>query len=309
MSITVIIPTYKRVEYLKRTVESLLNQDLLPNEILIVIEERDFDTKKFAYELANVNKIIKVLHSPKPSVVRSLNIGLSNANSDIICLLDDDVWVPVTWSHKIINAYKENNTLGAYGGRDYIQLEEFTNILPVEILGRFTWSGKLIGNHHCGLKKSPAHIDIIKGVNLSFRKSALKVMEIEPALESQGAEVCWEIDLCSRIKRNGYSIIYDNDNYVLHFVSPRSEDDHRTDIFSSNWPKRIYNESLITAKFQPFYQLILFSFRYFFIGSTYQPGILRLILFFSKYKPEALIIPFRNVKYILKGAIKGLSLR
>src|SRR5690606_1766190 len=132
----------------------------------------------------------------KPSLIHSLNLGLSKVNGEIICLLDDDVWLPNEWIETIEIAFSNNRQLGAFGGRDHLQLSHephLANLPLAKVVGKYKWYGILVGNHHCGVQKSPINVDVLKGCNLSFRRIAFPRMEIDPSLESFGAEICSEI--------------------------------------------------------------------------------------------------------------------
>ena len=310
MKITVIIPTYRRPHDLPRLFDSLDKQISAPEEILILVGPNDSESLAISRNWAKNNSVVRVFEAQKPSVVHSINLGLSKASNEIICLIDDDVWLPPDWSTKIRTAFETNKNLGAFGGRDHLQnLAPYLSNPP---LARFVGIFRLHtheGNHHRGAVKSPIKIHVVKGVNLSFRRSLLIPLQIEPALEGQGAETCWEMDLCLRIMHTGSDIIYDNNNYVLHYTSPRLGFDNRKDVFSPAWPKRLFNESLIYAKFRPLLELYIWALRLFLIGTQVQPGILWSLLLIRKAGWRVLTLPWRNTIFILQGALFGLRHR
>jgi glycosyltransferase involved in cell wall biosynthesis len=242
MKLSVIIPTYQRAGDLPRLFDSVLKQTEKPEEVIVMVGPNDRESMAVAEEWATVLHDLKFFEAEKPSVIHSLNLGFSKAQNEIICLLDDDVWLPPDWSMKIREAFEANKKLGVFGGQDYLQTggQHLINPPLARFVGIFKWYTH-IGNHHCGAQKSPVKVDVIKGVNLSFRRSSFIPMQIDPALEGQGAETCWEMDLCLRVGRAGFDIIYDNDNYVLHYWSPRLGFDNRNAVFSPAWPQRIFN--------------------------------------------------------------------
>ena len=312
MSISVIIPTFKRSNDLNRLFDSLTYQVLKPNEILVVIGPGDKDSIAVAKKWSSKLPEMQVIECKKPSVVHSLNTGLSSASGTIICLIDDDVWLPPDWALKISNAYKANSNLGAYGGRDHLQLSNEPHLSdpPLALtVGMFQWNGSLIGNHHCGSVNSPVGVDVLKGVNLSFRRDALPGMQIEQGLEGHGAETCWEVDICQRVKLAGYEVVYDNNNNVLHYASPRLNTDNRTDLFSPAWNGRLFNESLVIAKFRDSKELFFYSMRTLLVGYRLQPGLVWSVLLLPKYGVNVLKIPFSNARYLVKGIKFGFKRR
>ena len=310
MTLSVIIPTYKRSADLPRIFQSLAEQVDKPEEILVVIGPCDLESLALATKFKVNLPSLRIIQATKASVIHSMNLGLSLAQNEIICLLDDDVYVPKRWALKIRKAFIADKKLGAFGGRDYLQngSEKFINPPQSDKIGIFRWKGES-GNHHRGALISPVIVDCLKGVNLSFRRSALNDLLIDTALESQGAETCWEIDLCQRIVIAGYHNVYDNDNYLLHYWSPRLGFDSRIDLYSPAWPRRIFNESYVMVKFRPWIEVIGWAGRLFILGSRMQPGVIWSILLLTRGKIKVLKLPWRNLKFIFLGGRNGLKKR
>lgn len=311
MKLSVIIPTYNRPDDLVRLFDSILGQLDEPEEVIVVIGPEDERKSVIvANEWATILTVMKFYEAERKSVIHSINLGFSKARNEIICLLDDDVWLPPDWSIKIKKAFEREEKMGAFGGRDRLQIDipGLANPPLAKDVGIFNWSGHK-GNHHCGSQKSPVKVDVIKGVNLSFRRSAFACMQIEPALEGNGAETCWEVDICQRIILSGFYNLYDNNNYVLHFSSPRPSFDNRTDVFSAAWPKRIFNESFVMARFRPATEFFIWALRFFFIGTHVRPGIIWSIILFKTEGLKVLKLPWKNTVFMCRGVLNGLRKR
>lgn len=226
-------------------------------------------------------------------------------------MLDDDVWLPSGWSSRIKIAYEKNPSIGVYGGRDHLQHDNPALSHPPlsHLIGTYQWNLGLVGNHHCGLYKSPALIDVAKGCNLSFRRTAFVEMQIDTILESAGAETCWEIDICQRVRLAGFDVVYDNNNYVLHYASPRMAFDNRNDSFTYANSRRVFNEAFVTAKFRPILEVITFCLRSFLIGSRLHPGILWSFLLLSKLHFSVLKLPWHYMGCIKDGISHGFQQR
>lgn len=312
MQLSLIVPTYRRPSDLKRTLESVALQESPLDQIVVVIGPGDKESHQVCEDRKDKLPALTIVHAEKPSVIHALNLGLKTAKGDIICLTDDDVWFPADWSKKVRQAYASDDSLGAYGGQDRIQYEKKTDISnppPSKYVGTFKWNGSLVGNHHCGVQVSPSNVDVLKGVNLSFRRSAFPLLQIDSALENRGAEPAFEIDICLGIKKAGYNVVYDNDNHLLHFGSPRQGDDIREDLFSPTSSLRIFNDAYVRAKFRPVSEMIFFIFSSFLIGSRFQPGIAWSAFHLGKQGVKAIILPYRKFKYLWKGTVNGWSAR
>ena len=107
-NISVIIPHYNSGLDVKRAYESVLNQTLLPAEI-IIIDDCSLDKSILIAIADNHNytiidlKMIFLENNSGPSFAR--NVGVKSARSDYIAFLDsDDVWLPnkLEVQHKIM---------------------------------------------------------------------------------------------------------------------------------------------------------------------------------------------------------------
>ena len=91
--VSVIIPTYNRVEFLKLTLESVINQTYKLIEIIVVDDgSTNTETADLCSNYKNI-KYIKIENSGGPAQPR--NIGIANATGMFLAFLDDDdIWLP-----------------------------------------------------------------------------------------------------------------------------------------------------------------------------------------------------------------------
>lgn len=90
--VSVIIPSYNRVSFLKQTIESVLAQSYSQVELLVI----DDGSSDGSYELAQQYEQIRLLTHPERQnrgQSASINLGLQQAQGDYIAILDsDDYW-------------------------------------------------------------------------------------------------------------------------------------------------------------------------------------------------------------------------
>ncbi len=94
--VSVIIPYYKKINYIKKTIQSVLNQTFQDFEIIIIYDDIAND------DFMLIQKFIK--NEPKIKIIKnnknlgagiSRNIGIQKASGKIIAFLDsDDYWMP-----------------------------------------------------------------------------------------------------------------------------------------------------------------------------------------------------------------------
>ena len=92
--ISVIIPVYNRIIYLKRAINSVLNQKYKHFELIIVDDCSDENIKEIINKF-NDDRIRFFKNSKNKGVSYSRNFGIKNTNYDLVTFLDsDDEWLP-----------------------------------------------------------------------------------------------------------------------------------------------------------------------------------------------------------------------
>lgn len=105
--VSVIIPTYKRADYLKLTLDSILNQTFKDFEIIVVDDGTPNDDNLFLCKNYERVKYIKFENSGGPAKPR--NIGIREAKGKYIAFVDDDdLWLPSKLEKQV--AVLENNS-------------------------------------------------------------------------------------------------------------------------------------------------------------------------------------------------------
>ncbi|MEA3383160.1 MAG: glycosyltransferase [Campylobacterota bacterium] len=89
MKISVIIPTYNRANFLIETIDSVLNQTVKVDEILVIDDGSTDNTKDLLKEIKGINYI----YQENKGVSSARNKGVAIAKNRWICFLDsDDIW-------------------------------------------------------------------------------------------------------------------------------------------------------------------------------------------------------------------------
>lgn len=108
IKVSIVIPTYKRSEYLLRSINSVLDQSYQNIEIVIV-DDNELESKyrqkteERMLEFANNNKVVYIKNSKNLGGALARNQGIKNSTGDYITFLDDDdVYLP----NKIENQLK-----------------------------------------------------------------------------------------------------------------------------------------------------------------------------------------------------------
>lgn len=91
MKISLIIPSYNRSHLLKRALQSVFEQSLLPDEVIVVDDGSTDDTAEM---LRNLFPQVIYLHQDNAGVSSARNLGIQHSTGSWIALLDsDDTWL------------------------------------------------------------------------------------------------------------------------------------------------------------------------------------------------------------------------
>lgn len=92
--ISVIIPFYKKIGFIEKTINSILNQTYQNFEVIIIYDDSELDDLNQLKKIINGNKKIKIIINKKNlGAGLSRNEGLKHAIGDYIAFIDaDDIW-------------------------------------------------------------------------------------------------------------------------------------------------------------------------------------------------------------------------
>jgi GT2 family glycosyltransferase len=277
MKITVIIPTYRRSKDLARCLEALRQQTRPADEVLVVVRDTDAETWAF---LEGIKPHLLLLHTIKvmvPGVVAAMNLGLDAASGDIIAFTDDDAAPHIDWLERIGAYFLSDDCIGGVGGRDFLYYGTQESWLlegERKIVGQLQWYGLVIGNHHLGVG-APREVDVLKGVNMSYRRAAIKNRRFDPRMRGSGAQVHFEIEFCLALKQEDWKLIYDPAIAVNHYNGERFDEDQRGKFSDIALMNMAHNETLALLEHLPFLKRIIFLMVFILVGTRAAPGFLQ----------------------------------
>jgi len=225
VKISVVIPTYRRPDSLNRCLEGLRQQARSADEVLVVTQDGDEESLRIA-ELWSHWPAVKVLRQAGGGAVGQYNLGLESSGGDVIAITDDDSVPRPDWLLRIERRLIENKDLGGVGGRDIVHENGVTIHGNARLVGIVQWFGRIVHNHHLATRMAP-DIDILKGVNMSFRASAVGDLRFDKDLRGEGAQVCLDMAFSLAVQKRKWRLLFDPDVIVDHFPAQRFDPDQR----------------------------------------------------------------------------------
>jgi cellulose synthase/poly-beta-1,6-N-acetylglucosamine synthase-like glycosyltransferase len=306
MKVTVIIPSFKRPSDLRRCLNALVRQSKPADEILVIGRESDEETSDLVVILGTRLSNLRLVPVIEPGVIAALNCGLESATGDILVMTDDDSEPESDWLERIAASFFDDS-IGAVGGRDMLQLPDEPALSQPKLVskvGVLTWYGALHGNHHCPLRGHTEKVMFLKGVNIAFRRRALRSYRIDNRLRGSGAQSGWEMDLCLETLWRGFQVLFDDRILVKHHCAPRMEGDDRTELTGPLFPDISFNNHYLIAKHLGLYQAMTYFFYERLVGSRSVPGLLACLKWSCKGDPHA----WRRLIRVTRMAMAGLRI-
>ena len=130
MKYYIIIPAYNEEAFMSLTLQSLVEQTVLPTKIVVVNDNSTDKTPEIVSEFASkypfitlVNKKSDAIHLPGSKVIQAFQEGEKNIddNYDIIVKVDADLIFPKNYFETIIKHFQSDDKIGMAGGFCYVE--------------------------------------------------------------------------------------------------------------------------------------------------------------------------------------------
>jgi GT2 family glycosyltransferase len=220
MNVSIVIPTYRREDRLRRTLGDVLALARPADEVIVVDQTERHHPDTEAYLAGVADRIVLLRHRP-PSVVAAANRGLEAARGEVVLFLDDDVRIP---DGALIAAHLDNYRDPAVGG-------VAGRVLDAERPRPGTLDPRsadpVWGFFHSGwTHATPCEVTTAPGANASFRRDVLRAVGgVDERFA--GNAFRWENDLCLRVRAAGYRVVYDPRPTVHHFYGSPGGNENR----------------------------------------------------------------------------------
>lgn len=213
--VSLYIPCYNAGKFIKKCLDSVINQSYAIDEIIIV---DDGSTDKTIDILKNYP--VRILtHRKNKGLAAARNTAFKEAKNEFVASLDADCIADIQWLQRLMECFVSDDIVGVGG-----MLKE-TNISNVADKWRSIHMAQHWGNE---IINDPP---FLYGNNTAFRKNCIEKVGFYREVLKTNYE---DVDLSMRIYNNGFRLIYNPRSFVEHI---------RTDTMRSvmtNYWKRYY---------------------------------------------------------------------
>lgn len=218
--IAAIICTHNRDRYLGDAIQSLLAQEGVTYEVLIV-DNGSTDGTKEVVEPFLSNPHLRYVYEPILGLSVARNRGAQETTAPILAYLDDDAVASPHWLKVLVDSYEENEKLAIAGGK--VTLIWPDNITPPAWISEGLAGG--LGSYDLGDKEvSITNPQLTpRGLNYSLRRSFLeKIGGFDANLGRVGKKLLSneELFMTELALNQGWEVAYLPDALVAHNVAP-----------------------------------------------------------------------------------------
>lgn len=206
--VSVIVPVFGVEKYLKRCIDSIINQTYKNLEIFLVDDGGTDNCPKMCDEYAKQDKRIKVIHKKNGGISSARNAALNVFSGEYVTFVDSDDWVEETYVEELYKAIKINDCdLAACGDNRY---DENGHLLePSSYLCR---NQKFKKEEVFDAFWNRAVLRLTAWAKL-YHKSIFKTLRYPEGMNYEDAYII--VDICNNVKKGVITISSRLYNYVF----------------------------------------------------------------------------------------------
>lgn len=274
--ISVLVPTYRRPDDLRRCLSAIRSQQRAADEIVVICRSDDVESRAVAHSFAAGWSRLRSVEVSSPGQVHALNSGFEASSGDIVAITDDYAAPRPDWLWRVEHCLRSDPGAGGVGGRDWVHHGDQVDHGEQRVVGRMTWYGHCIGNHHLGVGSARV-VDFLKGANMSYRRNAIGSLRFDERLRGSGAQVGNDMAFSMAVKRAGWRLIYDPLTAVDHYPAQRFDEDGRQVRSSQAQQNLAFNISLLVCENLGQLRSVAFLVWALLLGTRGEPGLLQAV--------------------------------
>ena len=106
--VSIIVPVYKVEQYLKRCMDSILNQTYKNIEVIMVNDGSPDNCPALCDEYEKIDSRVRVIHKENGGLSSARNVALDTLNGDYVFFVDSDDWLALD-TLEVLNEYLEKD--------------------------------------------------------------------------------------------------------------------------------------------------------------------------------------------------------
>ena len=220
VNVSIIIVNWNSGNFLKGCIESLQTQSYRDFEIVLVDNASTDGSTEFVEK--NFPEVRIIRSEKNLGFAGGNNLGILNSKSELVCLFNPDAIAEKNWLSTLVSVLQSSEKIGGAAGKLYYLDDRFgKNAIFC------TWSkiGPLSGNPSNFYNNEPvSKVDYFTGAAMLVKRKMIQKIGL---LDTEYFLYFEETDLCARMIRAGYDLIYVPTAIAWHAVSPLSNSEKK----------------------------------------------------------------------------------
>ena len=262
-SVSIVIPTFNNWELTEKCIDAIYkSKNSISFEVIIVDNNSTDKTRSQLEKYEKKYKNLKViLNEENLGFAKANNIGVKTSKNELILFLNNDTESKDNWLDEIVKILNSDEKVGIVGAK---LLYPETNLIqhagvviddkPHKIFPFHIFHNK---PHDYALANIVQEYQAVTGACLLIRKDLFeRVNQFDEGFVN-GYE---DVDLCFKVRKNGYKILYAPKSVVVHHESKTegrfNNVDHNVNLLHEKWETEIVKDNLMEM-FKPKISIII----------------------------------------------------
>jgi GT2 family glycosyltransferase len=215
LPVTVVVPSWRRPEWLRRCLESVIAQRPHPMRVVVVGRKDDSAT----FDVAQAFGDVEWIPVTSGGHVQPLRAVQPLIETEFVAVLDDDA-LPrrADWLVRLYEEFDED--VACVGGHVWNVGDHRFNAR--KRAGQMTWYGRVLGNVARRDDSDAVSVSTVQEANWMWRTSVFSKLEFSSIWDLDDATM-YGLELCLQARDAGWRIVFTPHAPVDHFLAPRDD--------------------------------------------------------------------------------------
>lgn len=192
LTVSIVIPVYNEQHHLKACLDSITEQSILPNEVIVV----DNNSTDESISIARSYPFVRVVKELQQGVMWGRNAGFDAAKYDLIGRIDADTQLPNDWIKRLLTLFTTSDVAAVSGPVGW-------HDAPAKQIGLFIDKNVRRVTWRLGTKVDAV---FMFGSNMAIRRDAWLSVRNEVCMRKDVHE---DVDLAIHLYEHGFLVIFD----------------------------------------------------------------------------------------------------
>jgi GT2 family glycosyltransferase len=233
---SVIVVCWNSAQVLGRCLDQLFAQDYPNHEIVVVDDGSDDDTLGVA-EAARARGELTIVRSPRNrGCPHARNLGLRQANGEIVAFIDADGFAHGSWLRRVVAAFDADETIGGVASTVFFDANPLVINGAGGIVNHQGWAADLSMNESYERAELASEALYPMGCGMALRRSALE--RVGP-FDDRMLNYYDDVDYGTRLWRSGYRVAVAPDAWIDHGFGQTGGDSARKQLLCERHRMRV----------------------------------------------------------------------